>query len=112
MGVCYLVGAGDFYGQINKMEDDIIIAADGGYDSLKKRGYTPDLLIGDFDSIMSDIPDGIRTLPCKRSAAINCCLEVEQCGGLWPPSAALRRKKASPGRSCRQNRLFETDFGD
>lgn len=62
MGVCYLVGAGDFYGQINKMEDDIIIAADGGYDSLKKRGYTPDLLIGDFDSIMSDIPDGIRTL--------------------------------------------------
>ena len=62
MGVCYLVGAGDFYGQINRMDDDVIIAADGGYDSLKKRGYTPDILIGDLDSITSDIPDGIRTL--------------------------------------------------
>ena len=34
----------------------MIIAADGGYDSLVARGYTPDLLIGDLDSI-STTPD-------------------------------------------------------
>ena len=62
MAICYLVGAGDFYGQITKGADDMIIAADGGYDSLVKSGLLPDLLIGDFDSITSEIPKDIRTL--------------------------------------------------
>ena len=62
MGICYIVGAGDFYGLITKCEGDIIIAADGGYDSLLSHGYAPDVLIGDFDSIRSDIPDGIRAV--------------------------------------------------
>ena len=62
MGVCYLIGAGDFYGQITRCDDDFIIAADGGYDSLIRHGYTPDLLIGDFDSLKSDIPEGVRTI--------------------------------------------------
>ena len=62
MGICYIVGAGDFYGQITKCEGDIIIAADGGYDSLVRHGYTPDVLIGDFDSILADVPEGIRTV--------------------------------------------------
>lgn len=62
MGICYLVGAGDFYGQISIEDDDIIIAADGGYDNLARRGITPDILIGDFDSIKSEIPDGLRTI--------------------------------------------------
>ena len=62
MGVCYLVGAGDFYGHINLNEGDIIIAADGGYDSLVKRGYTPSVLIGDLDSITSELPEEIRTV--------------------------------------------------
>ena len=62
MGVCYLVGAGDFHGNIQLHDEDIIIAADGGYDSLLAHGYTPSVLIGDFDSIISDIPEGIRTV--------------------------------------------------
>ena len=62
MGVCYLIGAGDFYGQITKCDDDFIIAADGGYDSLTRHGYTPDLLVGDLDSIIGDIPEGVRTI--------------------------------------------------
>lgn len=62
MGICYLIGAGDFYGQITRCDDDFIIAADGGYDSLIRHGYTPDLLIGDFDSLKSDIPEGVRTI--------------------------------------------------
>ena len=62
MGICYLIGAGDFYGKITKSADDIIIAADGGYDSLIRHGYTPDLLVGDFDSINLKIPEDIKTV--------------------------------------------------
>ena len=62
MGVCYLVGAGDFHGQIIRDETDTIIAADGGYDNLTRHGYVPDVLIGDFDSIESNMPVGIRTV--------------------------------------------------
>ena len=50
-GTCYIVGAGDFYGELSLNECDLIIAADGGYDTLKKLGITPDLLLGDMDSI-------------------------------------------------------------
>jgi len=42
--------------------DDTIICADGGYDHAKKMGITPNILIGDFDSI-TEIPDDI---PCMR----------------------------------------------
>ena len=62
MGICYLVGAGDFYGQITAENEDIIIAADGGYDNLVRRGITPDILIGDFDSVKSEIPEGLRSI--------------------------------------------------
>ena len=62
MGVCYLVGAGDFFGQISDDVDDIIIAADGGYDNLIRHGYNPDILIGDLDSIESEIPEGTRII--------------------------------------------------
>ena len=62
MGICYLVGAGDFYGQITKSADDIIIAADGGYDSLIRHGYTPDLFVGDFDSTSYEIPRSIKSV--------------------------------------------------
>lgn len=62
MGICYLVGAGDFHGQISVNDDDIIIAADGGYDNLLRHGYTPDILIGDLDSVKAEIPEGMRTI--------------------------------------------------
>ncbi len=32
-------------------EDDLLIAADGGYDILTEAGYKPDILIGDLDSL-------------------------------------------------------------
>lgn len=51
MSTCYIVGAGDFYGELSPRDGDIIIAADGGYDTLKKLGIEPDLLLGDMDSI-------------------------------------------------------------
>ena len=43
--------------------DDLIIAADSGYNNAKAMGITPHLLVGDFDSLgKSNIPSGIKTV--------------------------------------------------
>lgn len=43
--------------------DDLIIAADSGYDNAKLMGVCPDILLGDFDSLPEGkIPDSIKTL--------------------------------------------------
>ncbi len=60
MGVCYIVGAGDFNTPFLPQDDDLVIAADGGYDHLKKFGIRCDLLLGDLDSI-SKAPSDIKT---------------------------------------------------
>ena len=62
MGVCYIVGAGDFHGSFSPKENDLVIAADGGYLALKERGVRCDILLGDMDSL-SEL--GISSLDCK-----------------------------------------------
>ena len=52
-GICYIVGAGDFYGELSPRKSDLVIAADGGFDTLKVKGITPDLIIGDMDSVVA-----------------------------------------------------------
>lgn len=57
MGICYIFGAAEGLPEkIDKKCDDIIIAADGGYRFLKEKGITPDVVLGDFDSL-GYIPD-------------------------------------------------------
>ena len=53
MSICYIVGAGEFYGEFTKRDGDLVIAADGGYDTLLALGITPDLILGDMDSVRS-----------------------------------------------------------
>lgn len=57
---CYLVGAGTFVLRGFYPEaGDCVIAADDGYTALQAEGVTPDLLVGDFDSLQvipTDIP--------------------------------------------------------
>ena len=48
---CYIVGAGEFYGELCPVSGDLVIAADGGFDTLAKLGIKPNILIGDMDSI-------------------------------------------------------------
>lgn len=49
---CIIVGAGDFnFNSIDISPQDLVIAADGGYNYLKKINITPDIIVGDFDSI-------------------------------------------------------------
>ena len=43
--------------------DDLVIAADSGYDNAKALGEKPTVLLGDMDSIKSsDIPEGVEQL--------------------------------------------------
>ena len=67
MGICYIVGAGDFYGEINPNDDDLVIAADGGYRALISHGVRCDLLIGDLDSLC-EAPSGVNLIrfPCEK----------------------------------------------
>ena len=56
MPTCYVVGAGDFTPRgFAPGPGDLVLAADGGYRALYSLGYTPDLLLGDFDSL-GDLP--------------------------------------------------------
>lgn len=45
-------------------ENAFVIAADSGYDTAKKLGVTPDLLVGDMDSI-SELPENVATRRVK-----------------------------------------------
>ena len=51
MGVCYIVGAGDFETPFAPDAQDLVIAADGGLLHLQKYGIRADIAIGDFDSL-------------------------------------------------------------
>lgn len=69
MPVCYLIGAGVFTLRgLNPKDGDCIIAADDGYSALQSRGFKPDLLVGDFDSLRQ-IPQGIprKAFPPEKS---------------------------------------------
>ena len=61
MGICYIVGAGELSEELRVNEGDLVIAADGGFDHLKRMKIKPDVLIGDFDSI-SELPCGIEAV--------------------------------------------------
>lgn len=57
---------------------DFIIAADSGYDYLHKTGIVPDVLIGDFDSVTTKLPEDIEriTFPShKDKTDFSLCLD-------------------------------------
>ncbi|MCI6378158.1 MAG: thiamine diphosphokinase [Clostridiales bacterium] len=65
MCICYIVGAGDFAPRgFSPGPEDLIIAADGGLRPLLAMGVTPNLLLGDLDSLGDfPLPPG---LPMER----------------------------------------------
>ena len=73
-GRCFIIGAGDFFGFVQRPSaGDYVIAADAGYKYCLREGVTPDLVVGDFDSLGSapDFPNIVRmdfllTIPIAR----------------------------------------------
>lgn len=64
----YIVGAGDFCAAgFHPQPGDLVIAADGGYASLRRAGLSADLLVGDMDSLRDQL-QGIARLrfPAKK----------------------------------------------
>ena len=61
---CFIFSAGSFYGLRERPDrpDDLVIAADAGYQVCQQLGIVPHLLIGDFDSMEqpADFPNILR----------------------------------------------------
>ena len=64
MKKCVIIGAGEFFGDVKLDTGDYLIAADGGLDHIKSLGLTPDVIIGDFDSVSDarEMPEGIEVI--------------------------------------------------
>lgn len=68
---CVIIGGGECSADILKKnidtDSDYIICADSGYDYAISAGFTPELLIGDFDSIKA-VPENVEkiTLPVEK----------------------------------------------
>lgn len=78
MGVCYIVGAGDFGdGTIVPGPEDLVIAGDGGFRHLRDRGIRVDFAIGDFDSLgyRPGIPDVVVLKPEKDDTDMMAAVE-------------------------------------
>ena len=83
---CVIIGGGDCSKEIiesNVTENDFIICADSGYDFVIKTHFSPDLLIGDFDSIKSSICENQKNikLPVEKDvtdteAALNYAIDL------------------------------------
>ena len=67
MSRCFIAGAGEYCGAYTPKSGDYIIAADGGYSALVSRGITPDIVVGDFDSLETapEHPNIVRAAPEK-----------------------------------------------
>jgi thiamine pyrophosphokinase len=63
--VCCIVGAGPSPAYVK--DGAFVIAADGGLNKLQALGVTPDLILGDFDSLGSrPVGDNILTFPVEK----------------------------------------------
>lgn len=68
MSICYIFGALDCsITDFKPNENDLIIAADGGYSTLTKLNIKPDLVVGDFDSL-GEVPENENIIkhPVKK----------------------------------------------
>lgn len=70
MKKCVIIGSApcgetDFAGELDR-GNSFVICADGGLDSALRFGISPDLLVGDFDSVQSDLPENVETIRLKK----------------------------------------------
>lgn len=65
---CWIFGAAPFDGlQQQPQRGDYLIAADGGWNACREAGLTPDLLLGDFDSLGAVPPfENVERVPVEK----------------------------------------------
>lgn len=64
---CFIFAAGDFFGLRACPEDgDLVIAADAGYRLCKRAGISPDVTLGDFDSMPQPEDEAVRRFPVEK----------------------------------------------
>lgn len=68
MPICYIFAAGSFYGMTERLEaGDLVIAADAGLKYCAAAGVTPDIILGDFDSLGTPpVGDKVIRLPVEK----------------------------------------------
>lgn len=65
---CFIFSAGSFYGLRERpAPGDLVLAADAGYETCRRLGIVPDLLLGDFDSMEqpADFPN-VHRVPVEK----------------------------------------------
>ncbi len=62
-----IIGSGIFCKSCLEYSADIIICADGGYNSAKEYGVVPDIVLGDMDSVKLDIETEHIVYPCEKN---------------------------------------------
>lgn len=66
MGKCLIFCAGGFDGLLEELKkEDFIIAADGGLTHVQTLGLTPNIILGDFDSL-GYVPGGSTVFPVEK----------------------------------------------
>ena len=66
MGKCIIFCAAEFDRLVEPLgREDIVIAADGGLAHTRKLGITPDVILGDFDSL-GFTPEGANVFPVEK----------------------------------------------
>ena len=66
MKKCVIFCAGGFEGLVQPIENtDFVIAADGGLRHAQALGLTPNLILGDFDSL-GYVPQGAEVFPVEK----------------------------------------------
>ena len=90
---CFIFAAGTYYGLRERPQTgDLVLAADAGYLACRQAGITPDLLLGDFDSMdqpadfdhVCRVPvekDDTDTMLAVKTALEQGCDEVYLYGG-------------------------------
>ena len=91
---CFVFSAGGFYGLRERPRSgDFLIAADAGYLLCRKIGLSPDLLIGDFDSMPE--PPGAPDAP-----------HVERVPVRKDDTDTMLALKAGLSRGCREFHIY------
>lgn len=63
---CLIIsGAPECYFPVSFTKADFVIACDAGYIHAQRADIVPDVIIGDFDSYLGDLPDGVEIIRTK-----------------------------------------------